>query len=101
MLKTSVRNCSSRFSEIRKCLLTRKSIVDLPGPIKVFLPRLPNVPRGCGTKAHGSNQWVGVPTGVPAAMLPVPKVQPVETPDVEWWLGPARFGRSAKFDPVA
>src|SRR5436305_7268676 len=102
MLKTSVRNCSSRFSEIRKCLLTRKSIVDLPGPFRVFLPRLPNVPRGCGANAHGSNQWLGVPSRVPAAMLPLPKVQPAEVPDVGLLLAPVtRLGRSAKFDPVA
>src|SRR6266446_7541249 len=106
MLKTSVRNCSSLFSEIRKCLLTRKSMLDRPGPMRVFLPRFPKVPSGWGAKAQGSNQWLGVPMGVPAAIVmaevPVPKVQPAETPRVGLLLAPVtRFGRSAKFDPVA
>src|SRR6266704_5414117 len=110
MLKTSVRNCSSRFSEIRKCLLTRKSIVERPGPIRVFLPKLPKVPSGCGTKAQGSNQWLGVPTGVPAATtvvagLPLESiklnVQPAETPCVGLLLAPVtKFGRSEKIDSI-
>src|SRR5216684_3905854 len=106
MLKTSVRNCSSPFSEIRKCLFTRKSIVERRGPIRVFRPKFPKVPSDWGVKAHGSNQWLGVPTGVPGAIVmaevPVPKVQPAETPDVGLLLAPVtRFGRSEKFEPVA
>src|SRR5229473_198164 len=92
ILKTSVRNCSSRFSEIRKCLLTRKSIVERLGPIRVFRPKFPKVPSGWGAKAHGSNQWLGVPTGVPGAIViaevPVPKVQPAEIPRVGLLLAP-------------
>src|SRR5260370_26132265 len=64
MLKTSVRNCSSCFSEIRKCLFTRKSTVERLGPIKVLRPKFPKVPGACGHEAHGSNQRLGVPDGV-------------------------------------
>src|SRR5205807_8643422 len=96
MLNDSARNSRFTLSRIGKFLLTEKSTSAMPGPIRVLRPRLPNVPRVCGVKAHGSKYRVGVPTGVPCGM----PVHPRETPLVGLLLAPgARFGRSAKLAP--
>src|SRR3989442_235461 len=78
------------------CFTTETSTSATPGPIRVFRPKLPNVPKGCGTKAHGSKYSAGVPTGVPGRT----PGHPFETPLVGFVLAPeTRFGRSAKLAP--
>src|SRR5437870_10616377 len=77
MLKHSARNCRFFCSVIGKRFMTEKSTEAIPGPISVFRPRLPKVPSGCGTKAHGSKYKVGVPTGVPAATPVHPRDVPL------------------------
>src|ERR1700730_10001841 len=96
MLKHSARNWRL-FSSVKwKSLITEKSTSATPGPINVFRPKLPKVPRGCGTNEHGSKYMFGVPTGVPAAT----PVHPRETPLVGLVLAPAtRFGRSEELAP--
>ena len=59
------------------------AILNKPGPLTVPLPTFPNVPGAGNAKAHGSNQWLGVPNGVPAGIMFFPTIQSAfETPEV-------------------
>src|ERR1700680_851136 len=93
MLKNSPRNCKLIRSLGLKVLEIEASISSSPGPVMVFLPRLPKVPGAGLEKAQGSYQCRGVPSCVPGAILLV--LHPAETPDVGSPLKPGfKLGRS-------
>src|SRR5260370_31497456 len=95
-LKTSARSCTFIRSLGLKSLAREASTSSSPGPVRVFLPRLPYVP-GAGTeKAQGSyHRPGGGPSGNPAGILLPFNVQPAVTPDVGLLLKPGfKLGRS-------
>src|ERR1700674_3375868 len=93
MLKNSPRNCKLIRSLGLKVLKIEASISSNPGPVSVFLPRLPKVPLAGFEKAQGSYQCCGVPSGVPGSIL-LPG-HPAETPEVGLLLKPGfKLGRS-------
>jgi hypothetical protein len=53
-----------------------------PGPVMVFLPKLPYVPGDGIEKAQGSYHRLGVLDGVPAGIVFFPILQPAQTPHV-------------------
>jgi hypothetical protein len=58
-----------------------RSTLGKPGPGTIFLPSVPRNPAGGSEKAHGSNQRLGVPNGVPLGITaPSGVVQPGEKP---------------------
>ena len=60
-LKNSARNCKLRDSPNRVILFKEKSNVAKPGPIRVFLPRLPKNPAGGSVKTLSSKYLSGPP----------------------------------------
>ena len=61
MLKNSARNCKLVRSVKLVFLKTDKSTSARPGPVSVFLPKLPQVPGTGKRKAFGLSQWLTFP----------------------------------------
>src|SRR6185437_6621767 len=93
-LNISALNVAFTVSLKLKLFSSDKSTSASPGPMTVFLPRVPYVPASGTVNAHGSNQCLGFPTRVPAGN----PAHPAETPLVGLLLAPGfRLGRSALF----